>query len=132
MLGHPDPMGPYVVGRLLVMRARSLARGDGDMLDLIRRAWDARIAALRLAEKGADTAYLNSLIDGSGDLLAEDTFARLEPMFEKYADDAEMKSLLERASTAYGDAALDEAARVLAGPEAEQAIKKAAAFLKNG
>ena len=53
-------------------------------------------------------------------------------MFEKYADDAEMKSLLERASTAYGDAALDEAARVLAGPEAEQAIKKAAAFLKNG
>ncbi len=56
-------------------------------------------------QRAADAGYLNSLIDGTGDLLAADTFERLEPMFTTYADDADMMALLERAATAYGDAA---------------------------
>lgn len=65
---------------------------------------------------GADRAYLESLIDGSGDLLAEDTFTKLEPMFAKYEADAEMNALLERAATVYGDAAVAAAQSALATP----------------
>jgi len=57
-------------------------------------------------QQAADRAYLESLVDGSGDLMAEDTFARLEPMFAKYEGDADMTALLERAAQAYGDAAV--------------------------
>lgn len=64
-------------------------------------------------DSAADRAYLESLIDGSGDLLAEDTFARLEPLFEKYAADPEMSALLERAATVYGDAAVAAAQSAL-------------------
>lgn len=64
----------------------------------------------------ADRAYLESLIDGSGDLLAEDTFTKLEPMFAKYEADAEMNALLERAATVYGDAAVAAAQTALATP----------------
>jgi hypothetical protein len=63
----------------------------------------------------ADRAYLNSLIDGSGDLMADDTFARLEPMFEKYAEGSEMYALLERAATIYADAAIAAATWAMAG-----------------
>lgn len=62
-----------------------------------------------------DRKYLNSLIDGSGDLLAEDTFARLEPMFEKYPEGSETRALLEQAATVYGDAAVAAAQAALAG-----------------
>lgn len=62
----------------------------------------------------ADRAYLESLIDGAGDLLAEDTFARLEPMFTTYEGDAEMMALLEKAATVYGDAAVAAAQAALA------------------
>lgn len=61
----------------------------------------------------ADRAYLDSLIDGTGDLLAADTFDRLEPMFAKYEADAEMMALLERAAQAYGDAAQAAAQKAL-------------------
>ncbi|MDO9481132.1 MAG: hypothetical protein Q8S96_02340 [Hydrogenophaga sp.] len=60
-----------------------------------------------------DTAYLKSLIDGTGDLLAEDVFEKLEPMFTTYMDNAEMMALLERAANTYGDAAVAAALRAL-------------------
>jgi hypothetical protein len=62
----------------------------------------------------ADRAYLESLIDGSGDLLAEDTFTRLEPMFTTYEGNADMMALLEKAATVYGDAAVAAAQSALA------------------
>jgi hypothetical protein len=65
-------------------------------------------------EKAADRAYLNSLIDGTGDLLAADTFDRLEPLFARYEGDAEMMALLEKAATVYGDAAVAAAQAALA------------------
>jgi hypothetical protein len=70
--------------------------------DFMSAAW--AFAAAHVLQ--ADRAYLNSLIDGSGDLLAEDTFTRMEPMFEKYAEGSEMYALLERAATVYADAAV--------------------------
>ncbi|MGJ7552625.1 hypothetical protein ACSFBI_01400 [Variovorax sp. RB3P1] len=63
----------------------------------------------------ADRAYLNSLIDGSGDLLAEDTFERMEPMFERYPEGTEMFALLEQAATVYADAAVAAATWAIAG-----------------
>lgn len=66
------------------------------------------------AESAADRAYLNSLIEGTGDLLAEDTFTKLEPMFSAYESNTEMMALLERAAQAYGDAAQVEAQKALA------------------
>lgn len=65
-------------------------------------------------QKATDTAYLQSLIDGTGDLLAEDTFVKLEPMFTTYEGDAAMMDLLERAANAYGDAAVEAAKQALA------------------
>jgi hypothetical protein len=62
----------------------------------------------------ADRAYLNSLIGGSGDLLAEDTFARMEPMFERHVEGTEMFALLEKAATVYADAAVAAATQAMA------------------
>lgn len=78
-----------------------------------------------MSRQASDRAYLESLIDGSGDLLAEDTFAKLEPMFAKYDADPEMKALLERAATVYGDTAIALARFVLAETATKEAIEKA-------
>lgn len=115
ILGHPDPMRPYVLGRLMVLRALYRARGDKDMLDLLERAQDARAAAMRRADEDADRAYLTGLISGTEKLLSESTFPRMEPMFAKYAEGTEMFALLEKAAIAFGDAAQKAAAWVLAG-----------------
>jgi hypothetical protein len=80
---------------------------------------DARVAAALgdgAPDVREDRAYLESLIDGSGDLLAEDTFARMEPMFAKYEADPEMNALLERAAEVYGEAATAAAKAALATP----------------
>lgn len=65
-------------------------------------------------EKAADRAYLQSLIDGTGDLLAADTFDRMEPLFARYEGDAEMMAMLEKAATVYGDAAVAAAQAAMA------------------
>lgn len=65
-------------------------------------------------EDASDRAYLQALIDGTGDLMAEDTFAKLEPMFAKYEGNAEMLALLEKAANAYGEAVTAEAQKALA------------------
>ncbi|WP_213957132.1 hypothetical protein [Variovorax sp. dw_954] len=121
LLGHPDPMRPYVLGRLMVLRALYLTRGDEDMVDLLRRALDGRAAALQRADEDDDRAYLESLIDGTGDLLSEDTFPRMEPLFAKYPEGSEMFALLERAATLFGDAVQEVAYWAVAGIAIDQA-----------
>lgn len=82
---------------------------DTDKKPQASAAWLAALlraqAELLQVIRAEDLDYLNSLIDGSGDLLAEDTFTRMEPMFAKYEDDAAMMDLLTRAAEVYGDAA---------------------------
>lgn len=73
-----------------------------------------RADALARAQRVVDSAYLTGLIGGSNDLLGEDTFARLEPLFCRYDSDQAMKELLEKAATAYWDAALWAACWVMA------------------
>lgn len=53
-----------------------------------------------------DQAYLQSIIDGTIDLLDPGIFDKLEPMFTKYADDAEMMDMLNKAAEAYTAAAV--------------------------
>lgn len=53
-----------------------------------------------------DQTYLQSIIDGTIDLLDPGIFGKLEPMFTKYADDAEMMGMLNRAAEAYTAAAV--------------------------
>jgi hypothetical protein len=84
----------------------ALLREHGELLQLTR---------------AKDRDYLNSLIDGSGDLLTQDTFAKLEPLFTRYEADPVMNALLERAAEAYADAALWAAAWVVAGIYIEDA-----------
>lgn len=64
----------------------------------------------------ADARYLESLIEGSADLLSPDVVAKLEPMFIKYPDGSKMQALLEKAAEIYGGAALTKATEVLAMP----------------
>ena len=116
--GSVDPADPSVAARLIVLRAKHAGRGDATMIGLISRAF----AALACA---TDRAYLESLIDGSGDLLAEDTFTRLEPLFTKYEEGSEMYVLLERAATAYADRAVEMANFVLAEIEMKEIIERA-------
>ena len=70
-------------------------------------------------QKTTDTALLQGMIDGSVPLLDIELFPKLEPMFERYADDAEMMALLERAANAYGDAAVAAARKALGWGPAE-------------
>lgn len=53
-----------------------------------------------------DQTYLQSIIDGTIDLLDPGIYDKLEPMFTKYADDAEMMGMLNRAAEAYTAAAV--------------------------
>lgn len=76
----------------------------------------------------ADRAYLHSLIDGSGDLLAEDTFEKLEPMFRKYTEGTDMFALLERAASAYADAAVAAATWAMSGWAIADAQRSARGF----
>ena len=112
--GHVDSLEePGVAVRLAVLRARY---GHIDrMAALLDEACDAHAEAVTSAEVAADRAYLNGLIEGTEDLLSEDTFPRLEPMFTKYAEGSEMYALLEKAATVFGDAAQEVATWVMAG-----------------
>lgn len=87
-----------------VLRAKYQAARDDGMLDLIARARETYAEAVARAEVAADRPFLEGLIDGPEDLLSEDTFPRMEPMFAKYAEGSEMFALLEKAATVFGDA----------------------------
>lgn len=110
-----DPFAASVMARLVVLRAKYLAALDGGMLDLIARALEAHAEAVTRAEVAADRAYLEGLLDGSGDLLSEDTFPRMEPMFAKYPEGSEMFVLLEKAAEVFGEAVQKVAYWAIAG-----------------
>jgi len=82
-------------------------------------------AAARLAvEEAEDRAFLEGIIDGSGDVLSEDTFPRMEPMFMRYAEGSDMFALLEKAAEVFGSAVQDYAGWVLAGSVIGEAMSK--------
>jgi hypothetical protein len=81
---------------------------------LIVAAPSEEVHAAKDADEEADRAFLNGLIDGTGDLLSEDTFPRMEPMFAKYPEGSEMFALLEKAATVFGDAVQEVAKQALA------------------
>ncbi|MGI4779105.1 MAG: hypothetical protein ACRYGA_13490 [Janthinobacterium lividum] len=107
-------MASDVLGRLAILHAQYTARLDGGMLDLIARAWEVHDEAVARAEETADRAYLNGLLEGIEDILSEDTFSKLEPMFTRYAEGTEMFALLEKAAEAFGAAVHEVAAQALA------------------
>lgn len=121
LLRRIDPISDGVTARLVVMRARYLAAQDGGMLDLIARAGETRAEAGARADVAADRAFLNGLIDGSGDLLGEDTFLRMAPMFAKYSEGSEMFTLLEKAASVFGEAVQEVLTWTLAGIAVDQA-----------
>lgn len=114
IVGDADPQACDVLGRLVMMRAQYSGIGEAGMVDLINRSF----ATLTRAR---DCCYLESLIDGTGDLLAEDTMKKLEPLFARYEANAEMNALLEQAAMAYSDAALWAAYWVMAGVVIDEA-----------
>lgn len=92
--------------------------GKGEVIEHICRRianaaandWEARLPA---PIKSDDEDYLQSLIDGTTNMFAEDIFERLEPMFATYESDAPMMDLLTRASEAYVASSVKAARNVL-------------------
>jgi hypothetical protein len=113
--GFIDPLAePGTLARIAVLRAQYASRGMGHMDTLIADA----LAAYVMAE---DAAYLKTILDGSGDVLSEDTFPRMEPMFARYVEGSAMYTLLENAAIAFSHAADEAAAWALADRVIEQA-----------
>ena len=119
--GEANRLAPDVPGRLVLLRAQFRASQDGGMIDLIRRAEDARAADMR----AADVGFLQSLIDGTVDYFANDLYERLEPLYAKYGNDPAMLAMFNQAATVYGDAVVAAAEWCLAGLEAQDAIDRA-------
>lgn len=117
--GVTDATDVGVSERLTVLRARYGA--NPIVGPLIRNAWDALLRAQERVDEAADRAFLNGLIDGSDDLLSEDTFPRMEPMFAKYAEGTPMYALLEKAAEVFGEAVQELACWVLAGVAIDEA-----------
>ena len=111
--GVTDPLDLGVPQRLVVLRAQHGA--NRAIAPLVREAWDVLLRAHERAVEAEDRAFLNSLVDGSGNLLSEDTFPRMEPLFAKYAVGSPMYALLETAAIRFGDAAQAAAYWAIAG-----------------
>ncbi|MGH8858362.1 MAG: hypothetical protein ACREXG_10130 [Polaromonas sp.] len=73
--------------------------------------WETRPPA---PVKSDDEAYLQTLIDGTADMFADDILERIEPMFTTYEHDAAMMDLLNRAAMAFSDSAVNAAHAALA------------------
>lgn len=67
------------------------------------------------AASSEDKAYVQSIIDGTIDLLDPGIYGRLEPLFSKYADDAAMMGLLNQAAEVYTAAAMAAASVAVKG-----------------
>jgi uncharacterized lipoprotein YmbA len=91
------------------------------MVTLYRASGDA--AGLAQIE-ATNRFYLPAIIGGKVEL-SEAIFARMEPMFTTYALNADMMALLDRAATAYADAAVHAAYWSLAGEDAKTLIARA-------
>lgn len=98
--GLADPLERGTSARLTIMRARFCRDSDGNLVALIDAAHVAHDMAV-------DRAFLQGIIDGSGDVVSESTFPRMEPMFAKYAEGSDTYALLERAANAFADAVQD-------------------------
>ena len=123
--GHVDTLKEHdVETRLAVLRGRY--GHDGRMVELLDDARDAHAESVIRAEVAADRAFLNGLIDGSVELLSEDTFPRMEPLFAKYAEASEMFALLGKAAAVFGDAVQEIAAQALASSVIDEARRQSA------
>lgn len=80
-------------------------QGNADDQEVIGSTETKGLTAAGLAS-ALDREYVHSIIDGTIDLLDPGIFDKLEPMFTKYADDAEMMGMLNRAAEAYTAAAV--------------------------
>jgi hypothetical protein len=117
-------LAPATLARLSVLWSRY--RGfDAGMGDLCRRAFEAHHAAVERTEEANDRAYLKSLIEGTRDVLSEETFPRMKCLFAKYPEGSEMFAILERAATVFGDAAQEVAAWALASGAIDDARRRA-------
>jgi hypothetical protein len=121
--GHADLCDPTIPARLSILRVQS--NGDPVAIGLIDFASEVHAAALAGAPILADAFYLRGLIEGCIDLASADIFDRMEPMFARYEGNHELSALIELASVAYCDAAMDAAAEVLAGRAEWVATQKA-------
>jgi hypothetical protein len=93
----------------------SIVEGSGVVQTAADVAAETPVAPVVDPTKDADRAYLQTLINGSADYFDEGILARIEPMFEKYAGDAEMQDLLEKAATAWSNATAAAARQALGG-----------------
>lgn len=116
-----DPCSTEVPGMIVLLRAQYAGRGDAGMMDLIRRAEDARLTAQRVT----DSAFLQRLIDRNADFFDDALYDRLALVHERYRGDAAMLGMFNRAATAYGDAVITAAEWAMAGLDAIYVIDKA-------
>ena len=77
------------------------------------------------AQRAADRAYLQGMLNGTVELLSEVVFPTVAPMFTRYTEGSEMFALLEKAAEVFGDAVQDVAARALASWAIDEAHRKA-------
>lgn len=78
------------------------------------------------AQRAADRAYLQGILDGRVKLLSENVFPTIAPMFKRYAEGTPMFALLEKAAEVFGEAVQEVAARVLASCAIDDARRRAA------
>ncbi len=78
-----------------------------------------------VVEEAEDRAFLERIVDGTGDVLSEETFPRREPRFAKYPEGSNMFALLEKAAEVFGDAVQEIAARAIASCAIDDARRRA-------
>ncbi|WP_169170374.1 hypothetical protein [Acidovorax sp. SRB_24] len=111
-----------VFARLAI--ARVIFRGKPGLQRLAANAASVHTARLDSDPRAAELAYLRAVGDGGVDYLASGISERLEAIRARHGGDVELMALFKKAVDSYGDAAIDEAAAVFAGPAAEAAIAK--------
>lgn len=90
------------------------AYSSGRVVPASERSADPAPAALAAdPAKDTDRAYLQTLIDGTADIFDEGILPRIEAMYEKYASDADMMTVLEQAANAWSNAAAEAAKAAL-------------------
>ena len=122
LIGKVDRSDPAIPAHLAIARSRHL--GSSDLCDLIDRAISAHAVALGRDLVAVDRAFLRAARDGGVNLLDNDVFARLAPIYKRRSDDPEMLAMLAVAAEAFSDAALDAAGAMLASDATWEAINR--------
>ncbi len=112
-----DLMESDAGAKLVTWQAKYSHQSMPGMPDLVARAMAARQAA----EHQADLNYLNALLDGAVDCMAEGVFPRLELMFRRYPETSATYPLREKAAAHFGDLIYGHACWVLAGSTIQSA-----------